>query len=259
MMFSRVLGLAAGICFAATTLLAQSANPTPPKPKSKKEADLVNAMYRAQGPDAQIAAAQDLITKYADTDFKGNAFYIMAFAADAKRDWINVVVYGEQALAADPMNFGAMALMCRAIAQSTKKFDLDKADKIAKVQKLGKEAIELSKKAPKPNAQTTDEQWAAAVSDMIAPVYEGMAYVAMMDEKYDECAASLKQGIDSAPHPDPALMVRLGFCYRLAKKYDEATTILDRAIADPSAVEVVKQAAIQQKKYVDASRAASKK
>jgi hypothetical protein len=44
----------------------------------------------------------------------------------------------------------------------------------------------------------------------------------------------------------------------LAKKYDEATAILDRAIADPNSVEQVKQAAIQQKKFVDQSRAAGK-
>jgi len=258
MIRSRILALAAGVAVAATTLCAQSANPIQPKPKSKKEADAINAMYRAVGPDAQIAAAQDLITHFADTDFKAAAFYVMTFAADSKRDWINVVVYGEQAVAADPMNYGSMALMARAIAQGTKKFDLDKADKIAKVQKYAKDAIELSKKATKPNAQLTDQQWAAAVSEMVGPAYEGLAYVAMVDEKFDECAANLKQGVDSSPNPDPALLVRLGFCYRLAKKYDDAVAALDRALSDPAAVEAVKQAATQQKKYVDQARAASK-
>ena len=258
MIRSRILALTVGVAVAATTLCAQSASPIPPKPKSKKEAEAASAMYKAQGPDAQIAAAQDLITRYADSEFKGSAFYVMAFASDEKHDLINVVVYGEQSIAADPMNFGSMALMSRAIAQSTKKFDLDKADKIARAQKLGKDAIELAKKAPKPNTQVTDEQWASAVSDMVAPAYEGLAYAAMVDQKYDECAAQLKLGLDSAPHPDPALMVRAGFCYRLAKKYDEAVAILDKAIADPNSVEQVKQAAIQQKKYVDQSRAAGK-
>jgi len=258
MIRSRILALAAGVAVAATTLCAQSANPIPPKPKSKKEAEAINAMYRAQGPDAQIAAAQDLITHFADTEFKGAAFYVMTFAADAKRDWINVVVYGEQAVAADPMNYGAMALMARAIAQGTKKFDLDKADKIAKVQKYGKDAIDLSKKAPKPNAQLTDQQWATAVSEMVGPAYEGLAQVAMVDEKYEECAGYLKQGVDSSPSPDPAMLVRLGFCYRLAKKYDDATAALDRAINDPTAVEQVKQAAMQQKKYIDQARATAK-
>ena len=261
MIRSRILALAVGIAVAATTLCAQSANPTSPKPKSKKEAEAVNAVIKAQsqGPDALIAAATDFLTRYADTELKGWAFYVMANAAEEKHDLINVVVYGEQSIAADPMNFGSMALMSRAIALGTKKFDLDKAEKLARVQKLAADAIELSKKnPPKPNAQVTDEQWAAAISDIVSPAYEGMAYAAMVDQKYDECAANLKLSLDSAPHPDPALMVRLGFCYRLAKKYDEAVAILDKAIADPNSVEQVKQAAIQQKKFVDQSRAAGK-
>ncbi|MGD0578816.1 MAG: hypothetical protein ABSC08_07800 [Bryobacteraceae bacterium] len=258
MIRSKVVALAVGVAVAATTLCAQTANPILPKAKSKKEQDAVSAMYKAQGPDAQIAAAQDLITRYADTEFKGSAFYVMAFASDLKRDLINVVVYGEQSVAADPMNFGSMALMSRAIAQSTKKYDLDKAEKVARAQKLGKDALELAKKAPKPNSKMSDQEWAAAVSDMVSPAYEGMAYAAMVDEKYEECAADLKLGLDDSPRPDPALMVRAGFCYRLAKKYDEAVAMLDKAIADPNSVEQVKQAAIQQKKYVDQSRAASK-
>ncbi|MGD0001063.1 MAG: hypothetical protein ABSE21_13290 [Bryobacteraceae bacterium] len=261
MIRSRIFALAAGVAVAATTLCAQSANPVPPKPKSKKEAETVNAVIKAQaqGPDALIAAATDFLTRYADTELKGWAFYVMANAADEKRDLINVVVYGEQSIAADPMNFGSMALMSRAIALGTKKFDLDKAEKLARVQKLAADAIELSKKnPPKPNAQVTDEQWASAVSDMVSPAYEGLAYAAMVDEKYGECAANLKLSLDSAPHPDPALMVRLGFCYRLAKKYDEAVAILDKAIADPNSSDRIKQAAIQQKKFVDQSRAAGK-
>lgn len=261
MIRSRILALAVGVAVATTSLCAQSANPNPSKPKSKKEADAVSAVVKAQaqGPDALIAAATDFLTRFADTELKGWAFYVMANAADEKRDLINVVVYGEQSIAADPMNFGSMALMSRAIAQSTKKFDLDKAEKIARVQKLAADAIELSKKnPPKPNPRVSDEQWAAAVSDMVSPAYEGLAYAAMVDEKYGECAANLKLSLDSAPRPDPALMVRMGFCYRLAKKYDEAVAILDRAIADPNSSDRIKEAAVQQKKYVDQSRAASK-
>jgi tetratricopeptide (TPR) repeat protein len=257
----RLIPLAVAVCIAGTSLFAQSANPIPPKPKSKKEAEAVSAVIKAkeQGPDALIAAATDFVTRYADTEYKGWAFYIMALAADQKRDLINVVVYGEQSIAADPMNFATMALMSRAIAQSTKKYDLDKAEKLARAQKLAKDAIELSKKnPPKPNPKLTDEEWAAAVADMVSPAYEGLAYAAMVDQNYDECAANLKQGLDSLPKPDGALMVRLGFCYRLAKKFDAAVDILDRAINDPNSSDVVKQAAMQQKKYVDQSRAASK-
>ena len=231
----RTILLAVAVGVTATSLLAQSASPTPPKPKSRKEAEALSAVVKAQtqGPDALIAAANDFITHYADTDFKGWAFYVMTLASDQKHDLIYEVDYGEQCIAADPMNYAAMALVARAIAEGTKKYDLDKDEKLARVRKLAKDAIELAKKnPPKPNPQITDERWAAAVADMVSPAYEGLGDAAMVEEKYEECAVNLKQDLDSAPHPDPALMVRLGFCYRLAKNYDAATAILDRAIAD---------------------------
>ena len=257
----RMILLAVAVGVTSTSLFAQSASPTPPKPKSRKEAEALSAVVKAQTqvPDALIAAANDFITHYADTDFKGWAFYVMTLAADEKHDLIYVVDYGEQCIAADPMNYAAMALVSRAIAEGTKKYDLDKDEKLARVRKLAKEAIELAKKnPPKPNAQMTDERWAAAVADMVSPAYEGLGDAAMAEEKYDECAANLKLDLDSAPHADPALMVRLGFCYRLAKNYDAATAILDRVLADSESSEAVKRAATQQKKFVDQSRAAGK-
>jgi len=47
--------------------------------------------------------------------------------------------------------------------------------------------------------------------------------------------------------PDPATLVRLGACYGKIKKYDEGITALDRALSDPQAAPIVKQAATQEK------------
>ena len=69
MRYTKVLMLVAAVCVAAGTLAAQSANPTPPKPKGNKELDAVKAMYAAQSPDEQIAKAKIVIDKFADSDF----------------------------------------------------------------------------------------------------------------------------------------------------------------------------------------------
>jgi len=258
MRYSRILALVAAACVTAGLLAAQSASPTPPKVKSKKEAEAVRAMYSAQSPDEQIAKAKELIDKYADSDFRGSAFYVMASASDNKRDYDNVVVYGEQAVAADPMNFGSMALMSRAIAQTTKKFDLDKADKLARADKLAKDAIELSKKAPKPNAQITDEQWAAAVKDLVEPAYEGLAFESLAKEDYAGCAANFNLAVASLSQLEPALLVRGGHCSLLAKHYDEAIASFDKAINAPNAVQVIKDVAGREKAAALQAKAANK-
>ena len=218
----------------------------------------MRAMYAAQTPDEQIEKAKLLIDKFADSEFRSSAFYVMAAASDLKRDLDNVVVYGEQAIAADPMNFGSMALMSKAIAQGTKKFDLDKADKLARADKLAKDALELSKKAPKPNPDLTDEQWAAAVKDIVEPAYEGLAFESIAKEDYAACADNFKLALLSMSQLEPALLVRSGHCSLLAKKYDEAIASFDQAINAPNSVQVIKDVAAKEKSAAEKAKSAVK-
>ena len=67
------LRLVAG-SLAAAVLLAQAKAPTP---KSQKEVDALNAMIQAADNDTRIKAANELLTKFADTDFKGLALYMI--------------------------------------------------------------------------------------------------------------------------------------------------------------------------------------
>lgn len=258
MRYSKILALVAAVCVAAGMLAAQSANPTLPKPKGKKEVEAVRAMYAAQNPDEQIARAKDFLDKFADSDFRSSAFYVMAAASDLKRDLDNVVVYGEQAVAADPMNFGSMALMSKAIAQSTKKFDLDKNDKLARSDKLAKDALELSKKAPKPNPDLTDDQWSAAVRDIVEPAYEGLAFGSLAKDDYPGCAENFKLAVASMSQLEPALLIRGGHCSLMAKKYDDAIALFDQAINAPNSVQVIKDVAAKEKAQAVQAKSASK-
>ena len=44
-----------------------------PKPKSDAEVKALQAMFGAQTPDERIAAAENVLTKFADTDYKAEA------------------------------------------------------------------------------------------------------------------------------------------------------------------------------------------
>ena len=68
MILTGALALVAGV----SSLMAQAAPPKAPAPKSKDELAAVQALFTATrtGPDATIKAAEDLLTKFADTDFK---------------------------------------------------------------------------------------------------------------------------------------------------------------------------------------------
>lgn len=253
-----VLKIAAVFVGAIALISAQTANPKAPQPKSQKELEALQAMfgaYQAQNVDGTIEAAKNLITKFADSDFKATAFMMAAESYRQKNDVENAVVQAELALQADPKYYAAMVLIAGITAQRTREFDLDKEEKLAKAEKTAKEALEIIQTAPKLNPGITDEQWEGAKKGYASQAYEALGMAAMVRKNYEACATNLNSALDT-PMPDPSTYVRLGNCLRMLKKYDEALAVLDKALADPNSVPAIKQAATNEKMEVNKAKMA---
>src|SRR5580704_13581290 len=110
---------------AATLAMAQKA-------KSQKEVEALMAIQNAQNPDARIAAVDNLITKFADTEFKSWALERAAEACQQKNDGPKAVAYAERTLEADPKSYEARLLIAGELARGTREFDLDKEEKLAR-------------------------------------------------------------------------------------------------------------------------------
>jgi tetratricopeptide (TPR) repeat protein len=212
-----------------------------PQPKSKEEVEALQAMFAAQDPDTRIQAADTLLAKFADTEFKSIALFFAAASYEQKGDFEKTIIYAERTLEADPGNYNAMLMLARNIAQRTKEHDLDREEKLGKVTKFAKSAEDALKTAPKPNPQLTDEQWTAAKKDLTAQAHEALGLAAMARKKYDVAITEFKTAIDDAANPDPATMVRLGAVYNLSGKHDEAIAVLDKVMAAADAHPQIKQ------------------
>jgi tetratricopeptide (TPR) repeat protein len=202
-----------------------------PKPKSQEELEALKVMFSATTADARIAAAENVLTKFADSEFKAVALYFEAISYQQKGDYEHTVVFGERTLEADPKHYQAMLMLATTIAQHTKEFDLDREEKLAQVQKYATTALELLKDAPKPNPGLTDDQWAAAKKDFVAEAHAALGMSAMARKKLDVAETELKLSIDGADKPDPGNMVRLGKVYKDEGKYDEAIAQFDKVMA----------------------------
>jgi tetratricopeptide (TPR) repeat protein len=223
-----VLRGALALAVALPGLLAQ---PAQPKPKSNEELEALKTMFGAQTPDARIAAAENVLTKFKDTDFKAVALYFEAASYREKGDYEKTVVFGERTVEADPKHFQAMLMLATVIAQHTKEFDLDREDKLAQVEKYSKTALELLKDAPKPNPSLTDDQWAAAKKDFAADAHTALGLGALARKKFDVAEGEFKLALEVAERPDPANMVRLGKAYMDDGKYDDAIAQFDKVMA----------------------------
>lgn len=240
---------------AAGLLLAQPAQPAPqaapqspvakqPAVKSKEEAEAIMAMFNAKDTDSRIKAGEDLVQKFADTDFKGLALFFIAASYTEKNDYERTLTYAERALQADPNNYQAMLLIARTLVGRTKEFDLDREEKLATVEKHGNRVLEILKTAPRPNPNITDEQWDGAKKEFGAQVYESFGMAAMARSKPDQAIEQFKKALDAtAPNPDPATMVRMGAAYSKAAKYDDAVATFDKVMAMTQVDPTVRQIA----------------
>jgi tetratricopeptide (TPR) repeat protein len=231
-----------------------------PRPKSQKEVDALQAMFKATTPDAQIAAAEDLLNNFADTDFKSLALYMEADDYSRKNQYDKSIVYGERALEVDPQNYQAMLLLARQYAAHTSENDLDKEEKLNKATKYANDAMAAIGSATKPNPQISDAQWDTAKKDYNAQAHEALGMIADARKKYDVAANEYKTALDGEATPDPATMVRYAVVQEHQGKYDDAIATLDKVIADPNSQPVVKQFATTEKaKATNAKNAPVKK
>lgn len=222
---------------ALPALLAQ------PKPKSPAEYEALKAMFSAQTPDARIAACENVLTKFTDTEFKAETLYIEAVSYQEKGDYEHTLVFGERALEADPKHYRTMLLLAGTIAQHSKEFDLDREEKLGQVEKYAHSAMDLVKDAAKPNPNLTDDQWTAAKKDFDAEAHTALGMAAMVRKKYDAAESEFKAAINNGSKPDPATMVRLGRVYIDEGKYDDAVAQFDKVMALPDTSVQVKQVA----------------
>jgi len=218
-----------------------------PRVKSQAEAQALQAIGQAQTPDERIKAGMALLEKFSDTEFKAVVLQIIAASYQQKNDIPNTIVFAERTLEADPKNYNAMLMLATAITQSTREFDLDREEKLARAEKYISKALELIDAAPKPNPNLTDQQWEDAKKDMKSQAYEARAMAAMARKNYPAAIAEFKKSIEVAAVPDPATKVRLGNAYTLAGQYDNAVAVLDEVLNTPNLHPTIKAVAEAEK------------
>ena len=238
--------LAAAACCGA--LVAQPATvqqgPAPkaqPKAKSQAEAQAVNAMIQSQsaGPDAMIKAADDLVTKFADTEFKEIAYTFEAQAYQKKNDVAKAEFFDEEILKMDPSNSDASLQLAELIVTHTGENDLDKEEKLAKAETLLHQTMDNVKVAPKPSPQVPDDKWEAYKKGTVAEAQVDLARSAMLRKKYDDAIAAYKAANDA--DPQPAYQAYLAQAYQKAGKNDDALALCDKLLSDAQLNPQIKQ------------------
>jgi tetratricopeptide (TPR) repeat protein len=232
---------------------APEAQPGQPSPEEIAEFQKVAA---AQGPDAQIAAADAFYQKFKTSMLAPFVLEVAAQANQQKGNSARAIFYYNEVLKLDPKNYNAMLMIAAETAQGTREFDIDKEEKLGRATKLVSDAMALIPDAPKPNDQVTDQQWAELKKDDMARGHMALGLVAMARKNYPEAVKEFQTAVESAANPDPVVQIRLGNALNEARRPDEAIAVLDKVIALDGLPPVFKQIAEEEKKRSQQIKAA---
>jgi len=222
-----------------------------PAVKSPAEGQALQAVFSQQDADARLKAAENFIVKYADSDYKGFVLMMMAETYRQKNDYDHLLIYADRALEADPKSYISMLMLANAMAQHTREFDLDREEKLGKVEGYARKAMELIATAVKPRPDITDDQWKQAQGAFMSQAHEALAMAAGVRKNYDGAIQEFQASLSASNPPDPSTMVRLAAAYTDSKKYDDAVALLDKVIASPPgdpSIEQVRRVAQSEKR-----------
>ncbi len=218
--------------------------------KSQAEQQALQGVIQATTNDARIRAAEDFITKFPKSDFLGLALFAEAQSYQLKNEYENMVVYAERALEADPdpiTKVQTMLMLATGIVQRTREFDLDREEKLGRVEKYANGALDALKTLPKPNASLPDEQWNDLKGQMVAEAHDALGMDASVRKDNDQAIKEFKASLDATKEPSPTTEVRLAAVYNQAGKYDDALALCDTVLKAPNLLPQIQRVALAER------------
>lgn len=235
----------AGAPPAAAAPAAAPAAPAGPAPKSAEEAKAIQAIVVAQqagNMDGVISAAENLLTSFADTQFKELALTLEAGAYEAKGNNDRAEIQWGRVLQVNPKSVQGNLSLAELILKRTGEKDLHRDEKLAQAQKYLDTVLDAVKNGPKPNPQISDADWAAMGQSFNAQVHNDFGTMAIIRagankddaKKYWDQAVSEYQ---TAVNQDPsqvAYQAKLASALFSSGKNAEAVALCDKILATPN-------------------------
>ena len=244
--------------FTAAALLAMGTLllPAQQKPPTPEELTALQAIVNATTVDARVAAADTFVKTFPKSEYRPFALTMAAEAYEMGGNVTKAIIYYQQVLEASPKDYNAMLMLAAETARTTREFDLDKEEKLAKAEKYAKDGMALIPTATKPNPQLTDAQWEGLKKDDLARGHEALGLIQLARKKYDAAAGEFKTATETASEVQPATFIRMAGAYTDAGKPDQAIAALDKALAMPNLPDQIKQVAQSEKARAEKAKTA---
>lgn len=213
--------------------------------KSKEEYAAYNAAVALTDPAAVEAAANDFVTKYPDSELKGELYRRAMGLYGQSGNSEKVVENGRKALTYLPDDAATLVVLASEIAEHTKETDLDRDERLADVSKYATHALETVDKTVAPPG-LSPEQFAQAKAQLRADSYSALGMAGFVKKDYASAEKNFKSALEAVPNDD-YIMLRLTISLDKQSKYAEGLEWANKTIAASKPGSQVQQLANQEK------------
>ncbi len=228
---------------------ATTAAPAGPSAAEIQDMQKIQQMQVQNATDAQnrMKALDAFIAKYPASTLKGDALTMAGDTAQIINDSGKAKFYYEQAITADPMQDYAMIMLGAEIARGTGEHDLDKAQKLARADKLIHDGMSMLEKRQAP-AGVPPAAFDTQKKDDMAKGHLALGFLDLANQKDADAGKEFQAAFDTAPQGDAANLLRAGMAYNNAKMFTEANAMLDKFLSVPGMPDQYKKMAEDEKK-----------
>jgi tetratricopeptide (TPR) repeat protein len=222
----KVPGIALGHALNAPPQAAKQ-----PQWKSREEYDAFNAMANEKDPQKKISLAEAFLQKYSSSDFKANAYILMAQTYQQLGQGDKAIEAGRKALEADPDNLDALSYLSFVFPFAFKADDPDAVTKLSRAESDSKHGLEVLAKLTKP-PNVPEDQFNQAIKARRSVFNSAIGFVALQRKDYPAAVAALKLAAADNPS-DVYTFYRMGlaFLYSTPPDYSQAVWYMARAVS----------------------------
>jgi tetratricopeptide (TPR) repeat protein len=177
--------------------------------------------------DELIQLGEAFLSEYPASAYREVAYSRLAQAYVVKQNFSKMEEDGEKALALNPNDADALALLGWAIPHNYDPADPNAAARLAKSEDYSRRALQILATLPTP-ALMSAEQFAQLTSDRLSQAHSGLGLVYFRRRQYAQAVPEFQQAIQLASIPDPIDLFVLGESLQQLQRYDDAAAAYDQ-------------------------------
>jgi tetratricopeptide (TPR) repeat protein len=199
--------------------------------KSQEEVKAYQDAYAKTDPALVEAAADDFAGKYPNSELRASLYIRAMNLYSQSNNTEKVIVTGEKAIAADPINPIPLVQVASAIAESTHETDLDREQQLALAAKDAHAAIDNIDTGLILPANADPQKVAAAKRNIQTMAYDTLGMIDMNKKDYAAAQQNLQKAIElSKDNPEAVLYLRLSVAQDHLEQYPQALDSANKAV-----------------------------